>query len=141
MKSGISGTEEFEEYGELAAIKKFPNFTVERFGLKEWVIGKPKPEHIEQAYRALAAAEKSVASGKFDMVILDELLYAITMGLIKVEDVIKMLQKKAKQTEVVLTGSHKRIPELEEIADLVSHIELVKHPYQKGIPARIGTEF
>ena len=141
MKCGIEGTEEFEEYGELKIIKQFPNFTFERYGVKEWGIGKPKKEHIDAAYEALKAAGNALGSGKYDMVILDEVLYAITMGLLKVGDVVKAVKAKAKNTEAVLTGSHKRVPELEEIADLVTNVKMVKHPYQKGIVARIGTEF
>src|SRR3989344_3473122 len=82
MKKGITETDAFEEYGELLAAKKFENFSVERFGFKEWVIGKPKKEHIKSAQAGLVAAKKAAAVGKFDIVIFDECLYAVQMELL-----------------------------------------------------------
>lgn len=75
------------------------------------------------------------------MVIVDESLYAVQMGVISSEDLIKIVKAKAPHTECVLTGSHKRLPEIEEIADLVTEVRKIKHPFDKGIKARLGTEF
>ncbi|MDO8627845.1 MAG: cob(I)yrinic acid a,c-diamide adenosyltransferase [Candidatus Diapherotrites archaeon] len=141
MKGGISTEKDFEEYGELSALKKFPNFSHERFGLKEWVIGKPKPEHIAQALRALEAANLSASSGKFDVIVVDEILYAVQMGLLSEENVLELVSYKSAKTELILTGSHKPLEKIFEKADLVSEIKKWKHPFDKGIPARIGTEF
>ena len=95
MKKGITGTDAFEEYGELAAAKKFENFSVERFGFPEWVIGKPKKEHTKSAKEGLESAQKAAAGGKFDIVIFDECLYAVQLGLLTEEDIIGLIEKKA----------------------------------------------
>ncbi len=141
MKGGIKTEKDFEEYGELIALKKFKNFSVQRFGLKEWVIGKPKPEHIKQAIHALEAAKNSAGSKKFDIVIVDEILYAIQMGLLSEENVLELISAKAANVELILTGSHKPFEKIFEKADLVTEIKKWKHPFDKGITARIGTEF
>ncbi len=141
MKCGIEGNEDFQEYGELKALKRFPGFSLERYGTPSWVIGKPKPEHLKAAQEALAASKKAVASGKYDMIIIDEILYAIQLGLIAEKDVLDVMALKAKDTELLLTGSHKPYEQVFEAADLVTEVRKVKHPFDKGIIARIGTEF
>jgi cob(I)alamin adenosyltransferase len=75
------------------------------------------------------------------MVIVDECLYAVQLGVISSEDLIRVVKGKAPHTECVLTGSHKRLPEIEEIADLVTEVRKIKHPFDRGIKARLGTEF
>lgn len=141
MKSGIAGTQSFDEYGELLAAKNFENFSVERFGFPEWVIGKPKKEHILEARKGLESAKKTVQSGKFDIVVFDECLYAVQMGLLKEEDIIELIKSKAKNTELILTGSHKPLEKIFEQADLVTKMKKTKHQFDKGISARIGIEF
>ncbi|MBI1743328.1 cob(I)yrinic acid a,c-diamide adenosyltransferase [Candidatus Acetothermia bacterium] len=141
LKGGISGVEVFEEYGELKALKRFENFSFERFGLHEWLIGKPNEGHLEAGRKALAATDRALSSTKYDMVIVDECLYAVQMEVISASDLIAVVKRKAPKTECVLTGSHKRLPEIEEIADLVTEVRKIKHPYDKGIKARFGTEF
>ena len=141
MKKGIIGTDAFEEYGELLAAKKFENFSVERFGFKEWVIGEPKKEHIKSAQAGLQSTQKAAAGGKFDIVIFDECLYAVQMGLLKEKDIIELIEKKAKNTELILTGSHKPLEKIFEHADLVTEVKKIKHPFDKGIGARTGIEF
>ena len=140
LKGGITGVEAFEEYGEIKALKRFENFSYERFGMPQWLIGKPTESHLEAGRKALEATAKALASGEYDMVIVDECLYAVQMGVIKAEDLIRVVKNKAPHTECVLTGSHKRLPEIEEIADLVTHVKKIKHPFDKGIKARLGTE-
>jgi cob(I)alamin adenosyltransferase len=141
LKGGISGVEAFEEYGELKALKRFENFSFERFGMPEWLIGKPKDGHLEAGRKALAATARALHSGQYDMVIVDECLYAVQMEVIASHDLIDIVKQKAPKTECVLTGSHKSLPEIEAIADLVTEVRKHKHPYDKGIKARIGTEF
>lgn len=141
LKGGIKGVEAFREYGELKALRCFENFSFEQFGVSEWLIGQPTEGHLEAGRKALEAAARALSSGKYDMVIVDECLYAVQMGVITPEDLIKAVQSKASKTECVLTGSHKRLPEIEEIADLVTEVRKIKHHFDKGIKARFGTEF
>lgn len=141
LKGGIDGTKAFDEYGELLALKKFENFSFERFGFREWVVGKPKPEHMAQAQRALAATKSAVASAKFDLVVVDECLYAIQLGVISEAEVLSLIAAKAKNTELILTGSHKPLEKIFAQANLVTEVRKVKHPFDAGISARKGIEF
>lgn len=146
-KEGVTkgkGTEERAqrwEYGELRALKCLENFTTEQFGISGWIIGEPTKEQKEAILKALEASAKALSSGDYDMVILDESLYAVSLGVISTDDLIKIIKDKAPNTEVVLTGSQRRIPQIEAIADLVTEVRKIKHPFDKGIKARRGTEF
>lgn len=141
MKGGIGGNREFEEYGELKALKKFKNFSNRRFGVKKWVVGKPGQEHIEQGQKALSYGIGAVSGGKYDLVIVDEILYAVQLGVISEDDVLHLIDSKAKNTELVLTGSHRPFAKIFARADLVSEVKKHKHPFDSGIPARLGIEF
>ncbi len=140
MKCGLKNNNEFENYGELNSLKKFENFSLERFGFEEWVLSEPTKEHIEEAEKAVKHSLDAV-SGKFDLVILDEILYAVQLKLISEKSVIEIIEKKAKETELVLTGSHKPFENIIEKSDLVTEMRKIKHPYDKGIKARKGIEF
>jgi cob(I)alamin adenosyltransferase len=141
MKSGLKENQDYEEYGELKAFAQFPTVSIERFGFPEWVVGTPTQEHIDAAQRALTAVEIAIHSGKYDIVIADEVLYAIQLQLLTEDTVLAVLDKKAPATEVILTGSHKKLERINERADLVTEVKKEKHPYDKGVQARIGTEF
>lgn len=85
-------------------------------------------------------AVSAVNSGESDLLILDEIMAAATMGLVPIEEVIDFIKCKPEAVEVVLTGRNAPA-ELIELADYVSEIHPVKHPMEKGIPARRGIEF
>ena len=76
----------------------------------------------------------------FRSVILDEINYAVNLNLIKIEDVLSLIKSKPENVDVVLTGNHAK-PELIEIADLVTEMKEIKHPFQKGIRAKKGIDF
>ncbi|MBI1979702.1 MAG: cob(I)yrinic acid a,c-diamide adenosyltransferase [Elusimicrobia bacterium] len=80
-----------------------------------------------------------IESGKYDLVILDELTYPINYGWLPLEDVISVLKKRDSNMHVVITGRNAPQP-LVEIADLVSDVHAVKHPLKSGIRAQIGIE-
>jgi cob(I)alamin adenosyltransferase len=94
----------------------------------------------QDTQKGLAFAKRSVASGEYDLVILDEICGAISQELIKVEDIVALAKSKSKTTELVFTGRDAP-QELVALADYVSEIRHVKHPYDKGIAARRGIEF
>lgn len=75
----------------------------------------------------------------YDMLVLDEVLGAIEAGLLDDQLIVNFLKNRPEQLEVVMTGRYPT-EELEELADYVSRIDKVKHPYDKGIPARAGIE-
>ncbi len=94
----------------------------------------------QDTQKGLSFARKTVASGDYDLVILDEICGAINTGLLRVEDVVELAKSRYPGTELVFTGRDAP-KELVEIADYVSKIEPVKHPYNKGISARRGIEY
>ena len=83
---------------------------------------------------------KTAKDEGYDLITLDEVLDAITVGMINEHDLIKLLKEKPPQLEVVLTG---RDPsnELCKLSDYISEIMPVKHPYSRGLPARVGIEY
>jgi cob(I)alamin adenosyltransferase len=81
-----------------------------------------------------------LASGDYDMLILDELTYAVTYGWVPVADVVAGVVGRAPKTNVVITGRD-AAPELIDIADTVTEMRMVKHAYERGIKARKGIEY
>ncbi|AAL82162.1 cob(I)yrinic acid a,c-diamide adenosyltransferase [Pyrococcus furiosus DSM 3638] len=126
-------------YGEYEMAQKC-GFTIESYGLPKFVHGKPDEEDIKAAKKALERAKEVVKSGEWDLVILDEICVALGFGMISIEEVKELILNKAKNTELVLTGRY--CPEeLFELADYVTEMKEVKHPYQRGILARRGIEY
>ena len=128
-------------YGEFSTLPKLPNVDLAIFGFRRFIDPKNiKPEEMEQAELALAAARKAMLSGNYDLVILDEVNVALFYKLIKVEEVIELINNKPPNVELILTGRHADA-ELIELADLVTEMVKVKHPYDKGVRARKGIEY
>src|SRR3989338_8937830 len=129
-------------YGELDAAKAFGDKFVLRPMGRGFVKlgGEIDPEDKRAADEAWAFAREKIFSGEYDMIILDEINYAISYGLIPVEPVLDTLKKKRERVHVVLTGRTAR-PEIIELADLVTEMREVKHPYHKGIEAQRGIEY
>lgn len=140
MKNG-AGDKEIENPGEIKALEKFQNFSHKRFGAGSWVIGKPKPHHIEKVNEALSYLKQALKNPDYDIIIADEILYAIQLGLLKENQIIELIKNKPKNKELILTGSHKPYPKIFQLADLVTEIKKYKHPYDKGILARKGLEY
>lgn len=85
-------------------------------------------------------AANAANSGEWDLLILDEIMGTISNGLIDIRDVAELIKNKPEKLEIVLTGRNAPA-ELVELADYVSEINAVKHPMDKGVPARKGIEF
>jgi len=129
------------DYGELHSVKLIPNITLETFGTKEFVYkGKAKKIDCEEAEKAFSFGAKGMQSGNYDIVIFDELNMALYYELLDLKEVVKKIKEKPLNVEVVITG--RRAPkEIMEIADLITEMKEIKHPYQKGIEARRGIEY
>ncbi len=97
-------------------------------------------EHRKKADEALLEAEQEMKSGLWDMIILDEINYALSFGLLEEEQVLVFLHEKPASMHLVLTGRGAP-PALLEKADLVTEMKLIKHPFQRGIKAQKGIEF
>jgi LAO/AO transport system kinase len=129
------------DYGELHIAEKLPNFKLVAFGRGQFINkDSPAREDIEQAQLALEHAKRVLQEGSYNIVILDEINVAMTYNLISIKDVLELISKKPEKTELVLTG-REAPEEIIEIADLVTKMEEIKHPFKKGIKARIGIEY
>ena len=100
----------------------------------------PTPEDIKAAEEGWALAQEKMRSGEYDLVILDEINYAISYRMLSPEAVVQALQAKPEMLHVILTGRNAH-PATVELADLVTEMREVKHPYQKGIQAQRGIEY
>jgi cob(I)alamin adenosyltransferase len=101
---------------------------------------KSKEQLSQEARQTLAYAEQEIASGKYGLVILDEIFVAINQGLITVKQVLDLLDAKPASVELVLTG-RKAPPEIVQRADLVTEMLMIKHPLTEGTSARRGIEY
>lgn len=128
-------------YGERNLLSRLPNVTIASYGQEEFVDPKNiKLEQIAQAGQALKAAAEAIHSGNYDLVVLDEVNVAAAFKLISIDDVIKLIQEKPRNVELILTG-RLADPKLIEVADLVTEMVKVKHPYDQGVNARKGFDF
>ena len=130
------------KYGEFLAAKKYlPNLTIRMSGLDSFVMrDNPAAIDIELAQKGLDVARKAIMSGKYDMVILDEINVALDFKLIDLNDVIKVLKNKPPAINLILTGRYAPA-EIIKLADTVSEVKEIKHHYNAGIKDRAGIEY
>ncbi|MGC2164009.1 MAG: cob(I)yrinic acid a,c-diamide adenosyltransferase [Silvibacterium sp.] len=130
-------------YGELDAVEAFGgNFVMKQMGRGFVKIGgaETDPEDIKLVEAAWDEARTAILSGEWDMVILDEINYAIGYGMLDPAKVVETLKARPAMVHVILTGRNAH-PSLVEIADTVTEMREVKHAYQKGILAQRGIEY
>ncbi|HEY6488877.1 MAG: cob(I)yrinic acid a,c-diamide adenosyltransferase [Terracidiphilus sp.] len=130
-------------YGELdAVLAHAPNFVLKQMGRGFVKVGgaETDPEDIRLVEAAWAEAREAILSGEWDLVILDEINYAISYGMLAPEQVAETLRARPAMVHVILTGRNAH-PLLVELADTVTEMREVKHAYQKGILAQRGIEF
>lgn len=131
------------KYGELEAAEKLgPDFVIRPMGEGFVKGGKDDAmaEHRRAAAEALQAAEHEIRSENWDLIVLDEINYALKFGLISLEAVLNLLTDKPSGLHLVLTGREAH-PAIIDKADLVTEMREVKHPYKKGIKAQKGIEY
>lgn len=130
------------KYGEFKAAKKYlPDITVRLSGLDSFVMREnPTPIDIELAEKGLQSAQKAIRSGKYDMVILDEINVALDFKLIDLKEVTDLIRNKPAGLDLILTGRYAP-QQIIELADTVSEIKEVKHHYAAGIKDRPGIEY
>jgi len=131
-------------YGEMTSSKKLePEFELTAVG--RGFVGiiddkTPSEEHKRIADEALRLAQEKISSKKYDVVILDEVNYAVNLGLVNLYDVLELVRKKPENVDLVLTGNYAR-DELIELADLVTEMREIKHPFKSGVRAKKGIDF
>ena len=127
--------------GEFHILSQIKSVTMASFGSGNLVDSKSvKAEDREEAEKALAAAREAMLSGKYDLVVLDEVNVAVFFGLISVDDVLKLIEDKPQKVELILTG-RRADTKIVQAADLVTECLKIKHPYDMGVGARGGVEF
>lgn len=101
---------------------------------------KPTPTEIEQAAAGWQQIQEAVMSEENDLVVIDELSHAVNKGLLDINTVSSTLMQKPVGLEIVITGRDMP-PSILELADLITEMRMVKHPYQTGLEARQGIEY
>ena len=128
------------EYSEIKALKRFEDLIkVEQFGKGRFIKGKPSASDIEAARKGLERIKAVFASNQHNVVIMEEANVAAGLGLLSVDDILKIMDEKPKDVELVITGRGADSRIIEK-ADLVTEMKEVKHYFQKGVKARIGIE-
>ncbi|HEX4284751.1 MAG TPA: cob(I)yrinic acid a,c-diamide adenosyltransferase [Terracidiphilus sp.] len=130
-------------YGELDSIARFgTDFVIRQMGRGFVKVGgaETDPEDIRLVEEAWSEASQAIVSGEWDLVVLDEINYAISYGMLAPEKVAETLRARPEMVHVILTGRNAH-PLLIELADTVTEMREVKHAYQKGILAQRGIEF
>lgn len=128
-------------YGELQAATRFADLlTIEQVGQPQFVRrGRQTQADYDLAGAAFARARTLVASGDYDLVVLDELNCALDFDLVELDAVKELIRSKPPHTELVITGRNAH-PEIVELADLVTEMREIKHYFNSGQPAREGIE-
>ena len=131
-------------YGEMDSSKKLaPEFELVAIG--KGFVGilddtSPKEDHEKYAEEAIKICKDKILSETYDLIILDEINYAVNLGLINIKSVMDLIKLKPKKLDLVLTGNHAK-EEILKLADLVTEMKEIKHPFQSGIKAKKGIDF
>ncbi len=126
--------------GEVLFLQKVPGVEILTSGL-----GILDPRHDPEAVResvatTFAEARRRILAGGCDLAILDEINNVLHRQLLPVSELLRLIEERPAGIELVCTGRHAP-PELLDRADLVTRMEKLKHPFDKGIGAREGVEF
>ncbi|MGB8657898.1 MAG: cob(I)yrinic acid a,c-diamide adenosyltransferase [Candidatus Zixiibacteriota bacterium] len=134
----------FKDYGELKFVKKYD------CGIEIKTLGKgyvkikgdrfPFKEHVKAAKQALKFAEDQILSEKYDIIVLDEINIALDKKLLSIQEVINLIKQKPRDLHLILTG-RSAPKEMIQLADLVSEVKEIKHPFRKGVLAQRGVEY
>ncbi len=127
-------------YGELEGVKKL-GAEIEQYGRPDFVNKEnPEPIDIELAEKGLARAKEVISSGGYELVVLDEMNITLDYKLVSLGKVLAMIKARPPNLELVLTGRYAP-QEILDIADYVTEMKEIKHPYQQGVQAREGVEY
>jgi cob(I)alamin adenosyltransferase len=129
-------------YGELKAAGMVPgNITIEQYGKDTFIHVKspPNAEDVQLAKAGLAKAKEAIHSGKYDIVVLDEITTAHFFQLISLEEMMELIAEKPDGLELIFTGRYAP-QELKDEADLVTEMTEIKHYYRQKVDARDGIE-
>jgi cob(I)alamin adenosyltransferase len=128
-----------EPCGEHFFVKQYKPFEIVQVSVGD-SFKKSKKQLSQEAQQTLDYAEQEILSGKYELVILDEIFVATNQGLITIKQVLELLDSKPVSVELVLTGRNAP-PEIVQRADLVTEMLMIKHPFTEGTSARRGIEY
>lgn len=128
------------EYSELKIVDYIKNIEIQQFGRDCFIEKEPRAEDIQLAKEGLKICEEIIEKGEKDVIILDELNIGLYFKLFTIDEVVKILNKRNEDMEIIITGRYAP-NELIDMADLVTEMVEIKHYYNKGIEARRGIEF
>jgi cob(I)alamin adenosyltransferase len=130
-----------EDYGEILAVRHLQGVELFQFGQDRlFRKGKHRPEDVALARQGLEKAREAMTSGRYDLVILDEINVVVDFELLPVDVVLEAVRSRKPGVEVLLTGRHAPQAFIDE-ADLVTEMRMIKHPYDAGVEARKGIEY
>jgi len=131
-------------YGELDSAKMIPEdrFEIVPMGRGFVKIGTetPDPQDVEMVRRCWEFGKEKMMSGRYELMVFDEINYAIHYGMLPVDEVAETLAKRPDSVHAILTGRNAH-PKLVELADLVTEMKEIKHPFEKGILAARGIDY
>lgn len=131
-------------YGEMSSSKRLePEFELTAVG--KGFVGilddkTPKDVHQKIAQEAIQISKEKILSEKYDIVILDEINYAVNLGLVELQQVLDLIKNRPHKVSLVLTGNHAK-QQVIDAADLVTEMKEIKHPFQRGMRAKKGIDF
>lgn len=97
-------------------------------------------QHVDTARQAVSLARKSIADDSLEIIILDEVNYAIHLDLVSEDDILGILDARHADADIILTGNY-ATDKIIQMADLVTEMRSIKHPFQKGTRAKQGIDF
>ena len=128
-----------QEGGEHLFSDKLKLFEIIQFG-KGDLFQKSEQELLQETAEAYQFAQKALVSGKYDLVILDEIFIAHWRGFLSLQQLLDLMQMKPGNVELIMTG--RRAPqEVVKRADLVTEMLVIKHPFTEGVRQRKGIEY
>jgi cob(I)alamin adenosyltransferase len=129
-----------QPYGELTALRDHPLITIEQYGTQLCLRREEITEaDRERAWDGLERGRAALASGRYDLVVLDEINVAVWFGLLSADQVVALIDGRPAEVELVLTGRY--APEdVMARANLVTEMRDVKHYFRNGVTARVGIE-
>lgn len=128
-------------YNERQTLARLPNISFSSFG-QDYLVDPNNIKYTEkeQARKGLDKAHQVIHNSSCDVVILDEINVAVGWKLLEISEVLQLIKDKPKNVELILTGRYAD-PRLIDVADLVTDMVKIKHPYDKGINARGGIDY
>lgn len=128
------------KYSEIKTLAGIKGIVIEQCGRGCFIKKKPTQKDIDLAQKGLLKAEATIMSGLYDVIILDEINVALSLGLINPKSILAIIKTKPRHVELVLTGRYCPA-ELQKRADLVTEMKEIKHPYRNAKKARPGIEY